>query len=63
MSADQCQYPARDRVHSDDRVTVYCGRPQPVFLCGFHALQQTLGTPILAAVPRALPESGDTGTS
>ena len=40
MSTDKagrasCRYGSA--VHSADRVTVHCGQPEPVILCGYHA--------------------------
>lgn len=31
-----CEF-ANRAYHSDDRVTVYFGQPQPIILCGYHA--------------------------
>lgn len=38
-------------VHSDDLLTIYCGRPRPVTLCGYHA-QEVWITQALASIPK-----------
>lgn len=52
MKAKQpCAY-ATAHNHSKDRVTVHCGRPEPVVLCGYHASDAWLKTALAAAATR-----------
>lgn len=45
-----CDWPYPTENHSEDTVTVYCGRPQPLTMCGYH--ESRLDPKVHADIPR-----------